>query len=52
MLNFRSLAPLVWEENEMTDSRKDKQNVLAAILNEISNFSLASLGRDYSLIKM
>jgi len=34
---FRPLAPLMWEENELTDSRKDRQNVLATIHNEISN---------------
>jgi len=37
MSNFRPLAPLEWEENEFTDSRKDGQSVLTTIRNEISN---------------
>jgi len=39
----------MWEENEVTDSRKDRQNVLTEIQNEISNFSLDSLRRDKAI---
>jgi len=46
MANFRPLAPIVWEETEVTDSRKDGQNVLTKIQIEIFNSSQAKRGRD------
>jgi len=44
MPNFRPLAPLVSEENEVTDIRKEGQNVFTAIYNGISNSSIALIG--------
>jgi len=45
MPNFRPLAPLVWEENAVTDSKENGKNVLTMIHNKNFNFSLALLRR-------
>jgi len=47
MQNFKPLASIVWEENEVTDRRTDgRATILAAIDNGISNYSPAMLVRD------
>jgi len=51
MPNFRPQAPLVWEENEVRDSRKYGQNVLTVIHNEISNSGGIILCRIKKFIK-